>query len=287
MASAIRLFPISVLALLFGVMQGYAADLKPETLRAWDTAVEKLEKRIASEVASNKGFLSLDFQNTTTAAADRKRLLSGEVPVEQINSSAETVPVPSGMLHHWRGLVFIPGVSLDFVLSRVADPRLEDTRQEDVLDSRVLEKQPGQLRLYLKLHRSKIVTVVYNTEHLVRYRKLEIAQAISSSIATKIAEIDNGDNGVEYEKPQGHDHGYLWRMNSYWRYQEVQGGVIVECESMTLSRSIPNILEYMIRPIIKSVARESMKRTLESLRARMVKAHRQGTLPGCAPTCPT
>jgi hypothetical protein len=67
------------------------------------------------------------------------------------------------------------------------------------------------------------------------------------------------------------DHGYLWRMNSYWRYQEVKGGVIVECESLTLSRSIPSLLEYMIRPLIKSVARESMKRTLESFRIRLVR----------------
>jgi len=123
------------------------------------------------------------------------------------------------------------------------------------------------------LQRSKIVTVIYNTEHLVRYRLQGSTRASSSSIATKIAEVDHAHDGKEFEKPEGRDHGYLWRMNSYWRYQEVKGGVLVECESMTLSRSIPNLLEYIIRPIIKSVARESMKRTLESLRNRMVKAN--------------
>jgi len=62
-------------------------------------------------------------------------------------------------------------------------------------------------------------------------------------------------------------------MNSYWRYQQVNGGVIVECESMTLSRSIPFLLEYMIRPLINSTARESMQRTLQSMRTRMARAY--------------
>jgi hypothetical protein len=273
MTNATRLLSLLILSSILWATPIQAAELKPETLNAWNTAVEKLEHRISSEMASNQGFLSLDFQNAVEAAANRKRLMSGEIEVDQITSKSESIQVPSGMLHHWRGVVFIPGVNLDFVLSRVADPNREATRQEDVLDSRVLERQPGELRLYLKLQRSKIVTVVYNTEHLVRYRPQGSMRASSSSIATKIAEVDHARDGTEFEKPEGRDHGYLWRMNSYWRYQEVKGGVIVECESMTLSRSIPNLLEYMIRPIIKSVARESMKRTLESLRNRMVKAN--------------
>jgi hypothetical protein len=39
----------------------------------------------------------------------------------------------------------------------------------------------------------------------------------------------------------------------------------VECESLSLSRAIP--LE-MFRPIVDSVARESMQRTLEGMRER-------------------
>mgnify|MGYP001612817472 FL=1 len=132
---------------------------------------------------------------------------------------------------------------------------------------------PRQLRLYLKLQRSKIVTVIYNTEHLVRYQRHGDAQAFSSSIATKISEIERLNDTTEREKPEGHDRGFLWRMNSYWRYQQVPGGVIVECESMTLSRSIPSFLEFMVRPIINKVARESMHRTLQSMKARILRSY--------------
>jgi len=57
-------------------------------------------------------------------------------------------------------------------------------------------------------------------------------------------------------------------LNSYWRYQQVDGGVLVECESLTLSRGVPAILAPFVKPIISGVARESMKRTLTSMRDR-------------------
>ncbi len=256
----------------YGALQ--AADLQPDTLNAWAAGVNKLERRMSAELSSEKGFLALDFQDPAAAAEERKQILSGKIPIKQIRGSEDGPSVPKGMLHHWRGTVFIPGVPLDFVMAHVENPRPEDSTQEDVLESRVIEKSPGQLKLYLKLQRSKIVTVVYNTEHLVRYRRYGSAQATSSSIATRIAEIENFGERNEREKPEGHDHGYLWRMNSYWRYQEVKGGIIVECESITLSRAIPSLLEYMVQPIIKSVARESMRRTLESLRSRMIRNYR-------------
>jgi putative flippase GtrA len=262
---------------LAGLSRAQAAELQPETLKAWTSAAQNTERRISAELASGRGFLALDYQDPTTAAKERNELFSGEIPVKQVpaGKTGSQIEVPNGMIHHWRGSILIPGVTLDFVLSRVKNPRPEDTKQEDVLESRVLESYPGQLKLFLKLQRKKIVTVVYNTEHLVRYQRYDTTQASSSSVATKIAEIENYRESNEHEKPEGHDHGYLWRMNSYWRYQQVKEGVIVECESITLSRSIPSLLELMIRPLINSVARESMRRTLDSMRSRMIRDFRK------------
>jgi putative flippase GtrA len=272
----IYLFFLPVLAFLMGTPPARAAGIRPETLKAWHAYVEATERRITCELASSDGFLALDFQNPAEAARERQALFHGDIPVMALQTRGfddRKIPIPEGMIHHWRGSVLIPGVTLDFILSRISNPRPEDTRQEDVLDSRVLEKTPGQLRLFLKLQRSKIVTVMYNTEHLVRYRRHGPGKASSSSIATKIAELERLPGGGEREKPPGGDSGFLWRMNSYWRYQQVSGGVIVECESITLSRSIPHLLEYMVRPIIRRVARESMQRTLQSMRARMTQSY--------------
>jgi hypothetical protein len=244
-----------------------AADLRPDTLKAWSEYVTAAENRISGQLSSKNGFFSFEYQGPVEAARARRAVLSGVTRIEQVESEIE---IPDGTVQHWRGTIFIPGVTLDSVYTRVEDPQLEDTRQEDVLDSRVLERSPGQIKLYLKLQRTKVVTVVYNTEHLVRFQRYSDSRASSSSIATKIAEIEKSGQS-ERERPQGHDRGFLWKLNSYWRYQQLDGGVIVECESMSLSRSIPPVLAYLVRPLANSVARESMQRTLHSLRTRITE----------------
>ena len=72
----------------------------------------------------------------------------------------------------------------------------------------------------------------------------------------------------EYECPPGVDRGFLWGLNSYWRYQAVPGGVFVELESLTLSRGVPWGVGAVVQPLVDQVARESLTRTLVSLRAR-------------------
>jgi hypothetical protein len=268
---------IAVMACGLNTIAATAADLEPNTLRAWNLFIDAQEKRISEELASKKGFLVLDFQNQPDREQERRLILSGKVSIKpmtnQGNDSGE-IRIPGGIIHHWRGSVWVPGASLDYVLSRVQHPELENNRQEDVLESHVLEKSGDQMKLFLKLQRSKIVTAIYNTEHLVRFSQHGTGRASSRSISTKIAEIEQINASTEREKPQGHDRGFLWKMNSYWRYQQEEGGVIIECESITLSRSIPSFLEAMIRPIIRNIAQESMERTLQSMRVRLEKSHK-------------
>lgn len=252
-----------------------AAVLRPHTLQAWNTYVAAQERRMAMEMHPARGFLALDFQTAAAAAQERRRIMNGEICITQVaaeNLEMERLRVPDGTIHHWRGSMFVPGVSLDFLLYRVQHPELETTRQEDVLESRVLERSPAHMKIYLKLQRSHLVTVVYNTEHRVEFSRHDSRSASSRSVATKIAEVERLQANREREKPEGHDRGFLWKMNSYWRYQQVPGGVIIECESITLSRGIPFLLGAMVRPVIKSIARESLQRTLESLRRRLDQA---------------
>jgi hypothetical protein len=60
-------------------------------------------------------------------------------------------------------------------------------------------------------------------------------------------------------------------LNSYWRYQAVPGGVLVELESLTLSRSVPWGAGAVVRPLVDQVARESISRTLQALRLRFAE----------------
>jgi hypothetical protein len=81
--------------------------------------------------------------------------------------------------------------------------------------------------------------------------------------------VENAGTRNERTLPEGNDHGYLWRLNSYWRYQQVDGGIMVELESLSLSRDIPFVFKPFVRPLVGRVARESVRRTLESLRTRL------------------
>ena len=248
-----------------------AQGLRADTIQAWDEYVLLTEARIGEELRSGEGFLVQEFQSPTEARADREVVLSGQILVRKMSTTppdGTDIAIPGGMIHHWRGVVFIPAVTLDDVLAVVRNPDSQPHEQEDVLESRVLGRDGDSLRIFLKLVRSKFITVTYNTEHRVDYRRHGTGQASSRTIATKIAELSSVGTPNEREKPPGSDRGFLWRLNSYWRYQEADGGVLVECESLTLSRSIPALISLFVRPLIERVARESMNRTLRSMRER-------------------
>jgi hypothetical protein len=118
----------------------------------------------------------------------------------------------------------------------------------------------------MKLRRSSVITVSYNTEHEVEYRRIGTSRASARSVATKIAELADAGTPREHEKPQGDDHGFLWRLNAYWRYDAVDGGVLIECESATLSRGVPTLLRPFIGGTVERLARESLQKTLTGLK---------------------
>jgi hypothetical protein len=243
-----------------------AARLKPEAEAGWTKYVTATERRIGLELAARDRFLALDF--TSDAAADRRAVLAGEVVVhaaEPLDGAGEGIEVPSALVHHWRGAVFVPRATVDAVFAKLQRGDLL-TQQEDVLRSAILERAPGRLKVFLKLQRSKFVTVVYDTEHVVTFARVSPTRATSQSTATKIAELEDANTSKEHELPAGDDRGFLWKLNAYWRYEEVHGGVIVECESISLSRTVPAVVRYVVGPLIDSTAKESMTRTLEAIR---------------------
>ena len=81
-----------------------------------------------------------------------------------------TIDIPDGLVSHWRGSIFLPGLTLGTLLHRLQNPPEHAPFPQDVLALRVLEREPDALRLFIRMTRSKIVTVTYDTEHEVIYR---------------------------------------------------------------------------------------------------------------------
>jgi len=243
-----------------------AVRLQPAAAAAWDVYVRATETRIARELKSPAGFLALDFQSD--AASTRRALAAGDIIVQPMDAprvDGRPVDTPSARVEHWRGAVLIAGVTT----ARLVD-ELEHgpPPSDDILKSAVLERGPDWMVVSLRLQRKTVISVVYDTEHVVTFARESASRATSTSTAIRIAEVAAVDTPQEHQLGAGEDRGFLWRLNAYWRYQDVPGGVIAECESISLSRDIPALVRFVVSPLVERTARESMTKTLVAMRTR-------------------
>jgi hypothetical protein len=246
-----------------------AATLKPETVTAWETYVRLTEKRIDSELVSPGGFLRADHVKPTDAQAIRTAIKNGQTYIQKLstmNDNGSAVRVPDGLIHHWFGSIFVPKVGLESLLAWIQNYDQHHQYFKEVEQSKLLSKEGDTFKIFFRFVRKKVVTVHYNTNHTAIYRHHQRGQESSRSFTTRIAELENAGSASEKEKPVGDDSGFLWRLNSYWRFKEQDGGVVIECESISLSRSIPFGLGWLIKGFVESVPQESMESTLQSIR---------------------
>lgn len=214
----------AVLLVLGASSTADAAELRAETVQAWERHVK-----------------------------DAERTVDGTLAAIHIGApTGRRIPVPSGTIHEWRGAVLVPSLTVEQLVHALETPGLPPP-SDDVLDARVLAKDGSHLQVYLKILRSAIISVTYDTVHDVVFTRHTPALATSRSVATVIRE--NGDD----------DHGFLWRLNSYWRYEQRGHDVMVTLVSLSLSRTVPAIVRPVASPIIDGIARESVTRTLEAV----------------------
>jgi hypothetical protein len=235
----------------------WAAVLKPETSQAFDQYIRQTEGRLDAR----RTFLWAE------ESPDRaRRVRGGEVVVEPSGAKPE-IGVPSGLIHDWVGAVFLPGVTLEKTLALVRDyDHHKQYYQPEVADSRVLARNGNDYRIYLRLLKKQVLTVVLDTEHDVHYEQVDARRWRSSSRSTRISELDNGR-----PLPPGTGHGFLWRLNSYWRFEERDGGTWVECQAVSLTRDIPAGLGWLIDPIVRKLPKQSLANTLEETRAALAR----------------
>jgi putative flippase GtrA len=248
---------------------GQDDDLQPRTAAAWRDYERRVDGRYRALQASGERFFAHD--DFARPAGWRDAARKGGVAMAELDAPAPGVQdaaVPDGRVHHWVGAIFVPNTTVDAVVTRLQDRAGQEAgAYDDVVASRLLERQGDRLRVYLKLRRDSIITVTYNTEHSVEYRRLGPGRATSRAVATKIAELSNPGTPGEREKARHQDHGFLWRLNAYWRYEQADGGVFIECESVSLSRSVPVLIRPLVNGVVEGIARESLEKTLVSLRS--------------------
>ncbi|MDA2914586.1 hypothetical protein MYX77_11665, partial [Acidobacteriia bacterium AH_259_A11_L15] len=228
------------------------------------------EARMAEELADGNAFLWVDRLPEPRRQRLYAQLRQGQIVYEDLETreKGKRIKVPEGLVHHWVGVIFIPETTLQRILVVIQDyDNHQNIYKPDVRRSRLLHRDGNDFKIYLQFYRKTIVTVVLNAEFEVRYFPVDSTRVHSRSYSTRIAEVENAGQPDEREKPVGNDRGFLWRLYTYWRFQEKDGGVYVQLESIALSRGVPVVLRWLINPIIKRIRRGSLSRILNSTRA--------------------
>ena len=158
----------------------------------------------------------------------------------------------------------------------------------EVIDSKLISHEGNDYRIFLRLLKKKVITVVLDTDHDVHYSALDEKRWQCRSFTTRIAEVEEAGTPKEKVLEPDTGYGFLWRLYSYWKFEEKKGGVnapgerrvaahggdgvYIECRAISLTRDIPLGLGWIIEPIIRKLPQESLIHTLEATRNALVAA---------------
>jgi hypothetical protein len=259
----------AVLFVLAGAtpLESRAEQLTPVTAAAFARYIQSKETRGNKELADGKPFLWIDALPETTWAQAYADLKRGQIITRRSDECGDCTSVSGGLIHDWTGIVFIPGISLSQALTALQDyDRDAEYYQPEVVKSKLLKRSGDDFHIYLRLKQVHIVTVVLDTEYDIHYSLLDATHGASRSYSTRIAQVENAGESQERDLRAGDDHGFLWRLNTSWRFYQADGGVYLQCNAVSLTRDVPAGLGWLIRPFIENVPRESLNFTLEALR---------------------
>jgi hypothetical protein len=236
-------------------------QLKHQTTDAFEAYIHEAEAKMTPGLEGSKPFLWSDF-----IPERAQQLRKGHI-VAQLWTGKGLVRVPDGLIHDWVGAAWIPGTTVKETLLLVQDyDNHKHVYKPDVIDSKLLSRQGDDFKIYLRLLKKKIITVVLDTHHDVHYSLLGHGRWFCRSYTTSISEVENAGKPNEKVSPPDTGYGFLWRLDSYWRFEERDGGVCVEVRAISLTRDVPTGLKWIIEPIVRKLPRQSLISTLTATR---------------------
>lgn len=232
-----------------------AAEPSTAALAGFDSYITKTEARLEQEHSSAQTFL---------ASEDEARLRRGDPVIEEVTPAGGEA-LPGALLHDWRGTAFVPGATAaDFERIMKDFGAYPQRYAPQVVRARVLARDGDHFQVLMRVRQQHVITVVMDTTYAVTFARLDAEHGYSISRSTRIDEIDSPGTRNEHALSPHDNHGFLWRMNTYWSYAEQNGGLVIQVESVTLTRSIPTGLGWAIGPFVESVPRDSLQFTLRA-----------------------
>jgi hypothetical protein len=235
--------------------------LNPQTLEAFDAYILEAEREMEQTSHGTAPFLWSQQQ------PERAQKVGRGQTVAQFWSGRGPLKVPSGLIHDWIAAAFIPDSTIQGIFAVIQDyDNHKNIYKPEVIDSKLIRREGNDFQIYLRLLKKKIITVVLDTDHQVHYDPVDRSRWVCRSYTTKIAEVENPESQDERIMQPDTGHGFLWRLYSYWRFEERDAGVVVECRAISLTRDVPFGLGWAIEPIIQKLPKESLINTLEATR---------------------
>ena len=252
---------IALLLLMSAWVSGRCEAPPVSAVSAFNAYAGTVESRLRNQHQKPDGFLV----SVGTDHQKDERLRKGQVIIEQLTRGKEA-DLPGAMLHHWRGTAFVNGATAgDFERLMKNFNSYPRTFAPQVVKASILTPhQDNHFTATMRVRQRHVITVVMDPTYDIRYGRLDAQHGYSIARSTKIAEIDAPGTAKEHPLSENEEHGFLWRMNTYWSYEERDGGLYMQVESISLTRGIPAGLGWVVRPYVESVPRESLEFTLRA-----------------------
>lgn len=273
-ALARRLMAVFLAAVLLFVLPLNAADLQAQAAQNYARYIALTQVQVDAELAQSGSCLWVERLPESRRTEALAQLRSGGVVIEKLETldDGKPIAVPGGLIHHWIGTAFVPGATLAQTLAFMQDYNHKvEYFKPDIVRSKILKHEGDDYFVLLRFYQKKIITTVIDTDQEVHYHVVDKTHAWSRSSATRVQEVDNPGKSDERLEPEGHDRGFVWKLNTFWRFEEKDGGTYLECQAISLSRDIPTGLGWMVGSFVSSVPRESLTFTLTTARAALAK----------------
>jgi hypothetical protein len=224
-------------------------------VEGFEVYCRRVELRLAEQHRSAGGFVVL-------AAGEKARVRGGAVVVERLAGDGD---LDGAMVHDWRGTAFAPGATAADFERLMRDFEAYPQRfSPQVLEAKTVARDGDHLQAWMRVRQRHVITVVMDSRYDITYGRMDARHGYSISRSTEMDEIDGAGTSRERRLSGDEEHGFLWRLNTYWSYEERDGGLYLQVEAVSLTRAAPRGLGWAIGPYVESVPRESLEFTLRS-----------------------
>lgn len=244
----------------------FMTTLQPRTVDEFDAYAQRVETELEQRWDGKQSFLSIDDN-----VSERAKIIQGELWIQPGNAN-NPVAIYQGLIHDWVGAVFMPNTGVKKVVDILQDFNRQSQIYPDVKQSRLISRDGDDVIGFWRLERKQsLVSVVLDVTQNAHWRPIAPGKWVCRAYAKNIQEVEHPGGRNEKPLPVGQSRGFLWRLYAYWSLEAIDGGVLGECRTLSLSRDIPPAVAWAIQPFVESLPREALAAMLQDTRAAAAK----------------